>query len=128
MYILCSDGWKMRVSEHEVFTPGGYRQLCDLRVGDKLKGTEGKMVEVAGFLNEWQVFVSEYGAVNRSLGFVFAPTTHEALIKAEEEFGAQLREINREVEVQHYFVVIGQEEPFPGPRPTVWSRLRNPEV
>ena len=49
MYVVCEDGWKLRRSHHEVFTPDGWRKVADLRIGDKVKNACGKFVQVVEF-------------------------------------------------------------------------------
>lgn len=49
MYLVCSDGWMLRRTEREVWTPTGWRKLTDLRIGDELKGARGTLVKVVEF-------------------------------------------------------------------------------
>ena len=49
MYVVLEDGWKLRRTEQEVFTPDGWRKVSDLRIGDKVKNAWGKFMKVVEF-------------------------------------------------------------------------------
>ena len=42
MYLVLSDGWKVKISDREVFTPTGYRKLTDLRINDKIRSVKSE--------------------------------------------------------------------------------------